>query len=237
MRCRYVRSGGNRPATVSSAARVNNEINRCNFLSTCCTYGTYTRMVRPSPRSRRRRHTFLLLLGTWHCLSETTPCGRRRGPRGHTRGNSIPGAAFHLFACRCIDYKAYNGSSGVTHFACYCNINRALSMSPSTFKISLWLLPPEEGGVRSHLQFSIDAIAAMTGGPSFMPHATILGGIPCLCSSEEEAMRWAGELLLELSQVLPAIGGIPCQFGKEKGCRPHCVFEDGTILNLSLIHI
>lgn len=44
-------------------------------------------------------------------------------------------------------------------------------------------------------------------------------------------MRWAGELLLELSQVLPAIGGIPCQFGKDQGCRPHCVFEDGRILN------
>ena len=126
----------------------------------------------------------------------------------------------------------------MTHFACYCIIsptpkgtNRALSMSPSTFKISLWLIPPEEGGVRSHLQSSIDAIAAMTGGPSFMPHVTIMGGIPCLCSSEEEATRWAGELLQELSQVLPAIGGIPCQFGKEKGFRPHCVFEDGRILN------
>ena len=133
-------------------------------------------------------------------------------------------------------------------------VNRALSMSPSPFadpeatadaassspnddassepgspfKISLWLLPPED--VRTHLQSNIDEIAALTGGPSFVPHATILGGIPCLCSTEE-AERWATKLLTALRSQLPAIGGIPCQFGLSEGCRPHCVFEDGKILN------
>ena len=131
-------------------------------------------------------------------------------------------------------------------------VNRALSMSPSPFadpgtttdaasspakhddepspfKISLWLLPPED--VRTHLQSNIDEIAALTGGPSFVPHATILGGIPCLCSTEEETERWAERLLSTLRTQLPAVGGIPCQFGLDQGCRPHCVFEDGTILN------
>ena len=128
-------------------------------------------------------------------------------------------------------------------------VNRALSMSPSPFadpeatddaasspddesspfKISLWLLPPED--IRTHLQSNIDEIAALTGGPSFVPHATILGGIPCLCSTEEEAEQWAEKLLTILRSQLPAVGGIPCQFGLDQGCRPHCVFEDGEILN------
>ena len=132
-------------------------------------------------------------------------------------------------------------------------VNRALSMLPSPFadpgaatddaanspaknddeaspfKISLWLLPPED--VRTHLQSNIDEIAALTGGPSFVPHATILGGIPCLCSTEEEAEQWAHKLLTTLRTQLPAVGGIPYQFGLDQGCRPQCVFEDGKILN------
>lgn len=100
--------------------------------------------------------------------------------------------------------------------------------STVSFNISLWLLPPED--VRSHLQADIDEIAAMTGGPSFVPHATILGGIPCLCSSEEEADRWANELLATLNSELPAVGGIPCRFGRDQGHRPCCVLEDGKIL-------
>lgn len=140
---------------------------------------------------------------------------------------------------------------------CYCfhpvnmspqGVNRALSMSPSPFadaassppnneestesspfKISLWLLPPED--IRTHLQSNIDDIAALTGGPSFVPHATILGGVPCLCSTENEAEQWAEKLLTTLRTQLPAVGGIPCQFGLNEGCRPHCVLEDGKILN------
>lgn len=103
------------------------------------------------------------------------------------------------------------------------------STEPSPFKISLWLLPPED--ILTHLQSNIDEIAALTSGPSFVPHATILGGVPCLCSTENEAEQWAEKLLTTLRSQLPTVGGIPCQFGLNKGCRPHCVFEDGKILN------
>mmetsp|Transcript_27302 Transcript_27302/g.59764 ORF Transcript_27302/g.59764 Transcript_27302/m.59764 type:complete len:334 (+) Transcript_27302:58-1059(+) len=120
--------------------------------------------------------------------------------------------------------------------------NAAGHESPQ-FKISLWLLPPggEESSsssssspplpsIRSQLQSNINEIATSTGGPKFEPHVTILGGIPCLCATEQEADRWAAALLQELQARLPSVGGIPCKFGRDNGKRPVCVFESGHII-------
>lgn len=125
--------------------------------------------------------------------------------------------------------------------------------SSPQFKISLWLLPPGDdetfdetstsrsstsssssspvASIRSQLQSNIKEIANSTGGPKFEPHVTILGGIPCLCATEQEADRWAAALLQTLQARLPSVGGIPCKFGREDGKRPMCVFESGHIIH------
>ena len=111
------------------------------------------------------------------------------------------------------------------------------------FKISLWLLPPDDttsegaekcgsdassasSSIRSQLRANINEIAELKELPPFEPHVTIFGGIVCSCPTEEKADQWANELLNELRKNLPSVGGIPCKFGKEKGRRPKCVLED-----------
>jgi hypothetical protein len=69
--------------------------------------------------------------------------------------------------------------------------------------VSLWLLPPESR--RPKLQNEIDRLAEGRG-PSFAPHVTVVGSIPC--QSEQHAL----EMGKKLQEGLKGFGKIPCQF-------------------------
>ena len=77
-------------------------------------------------------------------------------------------------------------------------------------RVSLWLLPPEP--LRCELQTQINRISARSDGlcPPFLPHITILGGVPCSDKTE------ADEILSRLRSCLDIgyfDGGVPCCFG------------------------
>jgi hypothetical protein len=69
--------------------------------------------------------------------------------------------------------------------------------------LSLWLYPPQDA--RSSIQDQID-ILATERGPSFTPHVTLVGNIPC--QSEEQALQ----LGRALQDGLRGFGTVPCQF-------------------------
>ena len=69
--------------------------------------------------------------------------------------------------------------------------------------LSLWLLPPKSAQIK--IQEQIDRLAK-DRGPSFPPHVTIIGGIPC--RSEEHAQ----EMAQTLQDGLRGYGKIPCSF-------------------------
>ena len=69
--------------------------------------------------------------------------------------------------------------------------------------LSIWLYPPQDA--RLEIQDQIDMLAE-DRGPSFLPHVTLVGGIPC--QSEEEALQ----LGKALQDGLRGFGEVPCHF-------------------------
>jgi hypothetical protein len=74
-------------------------------------------------------------------------------------------------------------------------------------QVTLWLLPPQ--GVAEKLQTNIDHLCHQTEDGSsapFVPHVTIVGGIPCESSHELQ------ELTEKLQKGLEGTGSVPCTF-------------------------
>jgi hypothetical protein len=69
--------------------------------------------------------------------------------------------------------------------------------------LSLWLYPPQDA--RIDIQHQID-ILAEDRGPSFLPHVTLVGGVPC--QSEEQALQLGRALQVGLR----GFGEVPCHF-------------------------
>lgn len=68
--------------------------------------------------------------------------------------------------------------------------------------LSLWLIPPKNTKVR--IQQQIDRLAENTGAPTFDPHVTVIGGIPC------QSERHALEMAKTLQEGLRGFGKVPC---------------------------
>jgi hypothetical protein len=67
-------------------------------------------------------------------------------------------------------------------------------------QLSLWLMPPDE--TKSLLQREIDSYAENAKGPSFPPHVTIVGGIPC------ESADHINETIRKLQDGLAGFGEV-----------------------------
>jgi hypothetical protein len=83
------------------------------------------------------------------------------------------------------------------------NSHPNLRQGSAPMTLSLWLYPPHDA--RLDIQDQIDMLAE-DRGPSFAPHVTLVGGLPC--QSEEEALQ----LGRALQDGLRGFGEVPCHF-------------------------
>ena len=92
-------------------------------------------------------------------------------------------------------------------------------------RISLWLLPPEPlRASLSAIQSDIISKHPTLSLPSFVPHVTLVGGIPISqCSLGEDTKNSTDEehaaqvVLGRLQQAFHLHGGVACSFVKERG--------------------
>lgn len=75
-------------------------------------------------------------------------------------------------------------------------------------QVTLWLVPPPS--VSAKLKTNIvELCESNNGSPPFMPHVTLVGGIPCESKEELE------ELTNILRKGIEGKGGVPCRFRRE----------------------
>lgn len=100
-----------------------------------------------------------------------------------------------------------------------------------SFKVSLWLLPPEP--LRTQLERQIQEIAEQAnrehpdlGAPVFVPHITVVGGVPV----DPESVH---DILDALKSSLTNLGSIPCAFPttyQDQETNVLCMYrDDGSV--------
>jgi len=108
-------------------------------------------------------------------------------------------------------FNRRNGERGLeAHDLTYHPSKSTLATTSSILKVSLWLIPPEEGEASSLLQREIESVAKLHGTPTVPPHVTIVGGI-------EVNAQDVAKIVDALQKELVGFGPVPCNFDREQG--------------------